>query len=217
MVKGKTSLKSVQEAQDEVRLNIGNTSWGVGAVAKGKKILQAVVVNDVVTVSTSVAASSSGVDPSSYLQQIAQLQAQIVSLNIQIASLEAEAIVDAATIASLQSQVTSLQSEVSSLQAQVSSLQAQAITDAATITSLNSQITTLNAQVASLTAQLAAYSNINLKKMYRFAVVENFNIVEENFYVPPVFDSQVMSFDGGIKKAQVRTINNYAMSIGGYP
>ena len=210
MVKGKTSLKSVQEAQDEVRLNVGNTSWGGGTFAKGKKILQADVVNDVVTVSTSVAASSSGVDPSSYLQQIAQLQAQIVSLNIQIASLEAEAVVDAATIASLQSQVTSLQS-------QVSSLQAQSITDAATITSLNSQITTLNAQVVSLTAQLAAYSNINLKKLYRFPVIENFNIVEENFYVPPVFDPQVIPFDGGIKKAKVRTINNYVMSTGGYP
>jgi len=175
MVIGKTNLKSVQEAQDEIRLNAGTMSWGAGSFAKGKKIMQPDVVNDVITVSTSVAASSSGVDPSSYLQQIAQLEAQIDSLNAQIDSLEAEAVVDEAEIASLQ------------------------------------------AQVASLTAQLAAYSNINLNKMYRLAVVENFNIIEENFYVPPVFDSQVISFDGGITKAPVRTINNYAMSTGGYP
>ena len=122
---GKTNLKSVQEAKDKFRLNAGTKSWGAGSFAKGKKIMQPDVVNDVITVSTSVAASSSGVDPTSYLQQIAQLEAQIDSLNAQIDSLEAEAVVDEAEVASLQAQVWSLQSQVASLTAGTASLQSQ--------------------------------------------------------------------------------------------
>jgi cell division protein FtsB len=191
MVIGKTNLKSVQEAQDEIRLNAGTKSWGAGSFAKGKKIMQPDVVNDVITVSTSVAASSSGVDPSSYLQQIAQLEAQI-------AVLEAEALVDAATIANLQSQVASLQS-------QVWSLQAQAVIDAATIVSLNAQIVSLQSQVA------------NLSNRFPILFYTNIATIDDNFYVPPSYNDETVSVTNAWNLPTVPAYNNLTTIGGGYP
>lgn len=51
--------------------------------------------------------------------QIALLQGQVNSLNSQIATLQSEAVQDAATIASLQGQVTTLNQQIAALQAQV--------------------------------------------------------------------------------------------------
>jgi hypothetical protein len=159
----------------------------------GKKAPQPPSITNNVPQTTVVATvvSAPTVDIGPYVAQIAQLEAQI-------AILEAEAIVDAATIASLQSQVLSLQS-------QVASLQAGAVIDAATIVSLNAQIVSLQSQVASL-------SN-------RFPVLfyTNLTTIDDNFYVPPSFDDITVSVTNAWTLSTVLAYNNITTLGGGYP
>ena len=162
----------------------GTGKWAPSPPGKTNNVV--VTTTTTTTVSTPVT-----VDVTQYINQIAALQAQI-------AVLQAQAIVDAATIASLQSQVASLQ-------AQVASLQAQAVIDAATIVSLNAQIVSLQSQIATL-------SN-------RFPVLfyTNITTIDDNFYVPPSFDDVTVSVTGAWKLPTVPAYTNITTIGGGYP
>jgi hypothetical protein len=159
---------------------------GKGAPSTPRITNNVITTKTVTTVSTPVT-----VDVTQYINQIAALQAQIVVL-------EAEAVVDAATIASLQSQVASLQ-------AQVASLQAQAVIDAATIVSLNAQIVSLQNQITTLSNR------------YPVLLYTNITTIDDNFYVPPSYNDVTVSVTGAWKLPTVPAYTNITTIGGGYP
>lgn len=132
---------------------------------------------------------SSGTEVEDLLTQIAALQSQVNQL-------QAQAAVDAATIASLQGQITNLQGQVANLQAQVA---ADAIT-----------IAGLQAQVANLQAQVDALSN----PLYKRFVVATISLIDGGVYVPPIYDNPVISV---FRITPVRRIFTITTTGGGYP
>ena len=139
---------------------------------------------------------SSGTEVEDLLTQIAALQSQVNQL-------QAQAAVDAATIASLQGQITNLQGQVASLQAQVAA-------DAITIAGLQAQVVSLQAQVASLQAQVNALSN----PLYKRFVVATISLIDGGVYVPPIYDNPVISV---FRITPIRRIFTITTTGGGYP
>ena len=127
------------------------------------------------------------------------LQAQILSLQAQLAVAQAQNAADAQTIAGLQAQVTALQ-------AQVAALQAQAAIDAQTIASLQVQVTALQNYINSL----------GLDKMAYFKVLTSYSEVGGGIYVPPSYNDVTVNYTP-VLKLEIKTLPTYSTLNGGYP